>query len=482
MTISKREILKGLPVIMAMVGAMMITVAIAADRLGLGGKPGFGLKQALLALAGFVVLLVGAALRTETGQVWVQRLEFKKLSQYYKASALMLLNTCVLFLLLNVGLYIVFQIKDHFFDIEESNPVSRKYSNSSLKEVYPLLSEEEIDDLLTETWSRPYVYEPFTQIKERPYSGDYVNVDENGFRVTKNQGPWPPDSDNFNIFLFGGSTVFGYGVPDDQTVASYLQEVLSNRLECTVRVYNFGRGFYYSSQERILLEKLLVSGFVPDMAIFVDGINEFYTVNDEPHFTNRLEQFFDSGQSAICMEQTNLESKLLKKLPMTRAARSLKNRVGKILTGNSGTTLADKQEEVSFDEGIYNDEYIITSVVDRYLENKRLVEAMAAAYSIQPVFVWQPAPTYKYDLNYHLFTKGGFNSHSYSRYGYQYMAEFVKEKPLGDNFLWCADMQEQLQEPLYVDKVHYSAKMSNMLAVNVANLLLERNLLVTEAR
>lgn len=57
------------------------------------------------------------------------------------------------------------------------------------------------------------------------------------------------------------------------------------------------------------------------------------------------------------------------------------------------------------------------------------------------------------------------------------MEELIKKKPLGDNFLWCADMQERLQEPLYVDRVHYSAKMSEMLAAAIANFLLERNIL-----
>jgi hypothetical protein len=38
-------------------------------------------------------------------------------------------------------------------------------------------------------------------------------------------------------------------------------------------------------------------------------------------------------------------------------------------------------------------------------------------------------------------------------------------------------MQENLKEPLYVDQVHYSAKLSKMLAAAVANLLLERNIL-----
>ena len=129
--------------------------------------------------------------------------------------------------------------------------------------------------LLKETWSRPFMYEPFTQFKERPYRGNYVNIDNNGFRYTKNQGPWPPQSQNINIFLFGGSTTFGYGVSDNQTIASYLQQYLNEKLGRNVRVYNFGRGFYYLSQERVLYEQLLTSGFVPDIAIFIDGLNDF---------------------------------------------------------------------------------------------------------------------------------------------------------------------------------------------------------------
>ncbi len=393
--------------------------------------------------------------------------KLQKFSQAYKELALILLNTFVFVTILNIGLWGVFKIKESFSF--PSNPVSRKYGNPKLKKVYPDLSEEAMKKLLNETWSRPYIYEAFTQFKERPYSGTYVNVNLNGFRITKNQGPWPPNRDNFNIFIFGGSTTFGYGVKDDQTVASYLQEFLSNKLGRDVRVYNFGRGHYYSTQERILLERLLVSGFIPDMAVFVDGLNDFYYHSDQPLYTSRFQSFVNAQQ-----KKESLELSLLKKLPMTTLASSLKDRVSKNST--------KKREENGFDENIYNDESLIDNVVNRYLNNKKLIEAVTAAYDVSPIFVWQPAPTYKYNLNYHLFAEGGFGRHSYSKYGYRYIAKLIQEKPLGDNFLWCADIQEQLREPLYVDKVHYSAKMSEILAINIANLLLERNLLMKDQK
>jgi len=53
------------------------------------------------------------------------------------------------------------------------------------------------------------------------------------------------------------------------------------------------------------------------------------------------------------------------------------------------------------------------------------------------------------------------------------MEKLRREKPLGNNFLWTADLQEHLHEPLYVDGVHYSAKMSEKLAFSIGKFLLE---------
>jgi len=112
--------------------------------------------------------------------------------------------------------------------------------------------------------------------KESPITGKYINVNENGFRLIQNQASWPPNNSNINIFIFGGSTTFGYGVSDEQTVPSYLQNYLRQHIiHKKVCVYNFGRGHYYSSQELVLFEKLLWLGIIPEVVIFIDGLNDF---------------------------------------------------------------------------------------------------------------------------------------------------------------------------------------------------------------
>ena len=398
-----------------------------------------------------------------------------KISRTYNAIAIMFFNICIFILFINICLFVIFEIKDNFFYTPKINPVAEKYDNPSLQQVYPQLNGEAISSLLDETWSRPYVYETFTLFKESPFKGHYVNVDKEGFRITKNQGPWPLDLKNLNIFLFGGSTTFGYGLPDDQTIASYLQEFMVNKLNQTVCVYNFGRGSYYSQQERVLFEKLLISGFIPDLTIFIDGFNDFYLNDNRPAFSDRFEHFFIERKQG----KAPTDFKLIDRLPMIRIAKYIKHKLqasqdkpDNIDMANSAMNYNDNKKAA--DQNINKSD--ITKVIKRYIENKKIIEAIAKAYAVKTVFVWQPVSSYKYDLSYHLFASTNLLD-KYLQYGYRNMEEIVKNKSLGENFLWIADMQENLHKPLYIDKVHYSAEMSEMVAVNIGNLLLEHNLL-----
>lgn len=366
----------------------------------------------------------------------------RRFSSRYVSGALVLLNTLVIFLVLNAAAYLVLSLYEY---LSESNPVSEKYGEDRLKTVYPHLNGDEIRELLQETWSRSYVYEPFTQFRERAYQGEYVNVDINGYRISKDQAAWPPPAGEFNIFLFGGSTTFGYGVEDSQTIASHLQDSMRSSLDRKVNVYNFGRGFYYSTQERILFEVLLSSGYVPDMTVFIDGLNDFYHYDGIPLYTERLGRYVSGEIRRIT---------LFSKLPVTRLFVALlgdDNEGAGAASGQSGNVR-------------YDDPSVLGGVVMRYFENKKIIEAVAAAYDVKPVFVWQPAPTFNYDTSYHLFAGTDFALHTYSRYGYALIKAYTKEHPQGADFLWAADLQQDIKRPLYVDQVHYTGEFSSQLA------------------
>lgn len=378
----------------------------------------------------------------------------QRFAGYYTSAALLVLNTCVALIALNFVLYILFTIRDKGRDSAYVSP--QKYGDTSLLHVYPDLDLPAIHRLLNETWSRRPVFDAYTHFKEAPFKGKFVNVSTAGFRFSKNQGAWPPPADSYNIFVFGGSTTFSYGLPDNETVASYLQESLAIRIPRHVNVYNFGIGGYQSTQERILFQELLVRGIGPDMAIFVDGLNDFQ-YRDGPIYVEGLQRVFQLSNSASWIDDLSLSSA---HWPMTRLARGVRGWL------NNVPRRGDTEQKDSID-----------SVAHRYICNRKQIQAIAGAFGVQSVFVWQPISYYKYDRRYHIVHSKDASRNFYAEAGYERMRQIVGSADEGPTFLWCADIQEGLTEPLYVDDVHYTAAMSHRLAEHIAGLLAERHLL-----
>jgi lysophospholipase L1-like esterase len=329
-----------------------------------------------------------------------------------------------------------------------------------LPAVYPDFTPQEKQVLAAETWLRPQVFEDYVLFKERPFHGKYVNVSSFAFREVRNQGPWPPDAGNLNVFAFGGSTMFGWSLPDWQTIPSCLQEEFSAHSKKRVCVYNFGACGYYSAQERILLERLLGKGLKPDIAIFLDGLNDLSLPND-----NETPGFQEWVDTAFASSRRMTVSYLLWITPMARVARDVRVR----LMGQTDSTVFATQEEISL-------------MIERYRRSKVLAEAACHAFGISSVFVWQPVPCYEYstalDPFFHEQTRRDYQNHSA---GYARMDQTAKTGALGRNFLWCADLQREERECLYVDDSHYTAKFSRKIAAAITRMCLERGLMKSES-
>ena len=81
---------------------------------------------------------------------------------------------------------------------------------------------------------------PFLGHTETDRNGKFVNFSEDeGRKVNR------PNNCSSNIYLYGGSTTFGYNVKDSDTIGEFLQNEIGNDF-C---VYNHGRSYYYSKQE-----------------------------------------------------------------------------------------------------------------------------------------------------------------------------------------------------------------------------------------
>ena len=374
-----------------------------------------------------------------------------RLKRWYVVLAVGFLNAVLLLLLINLGLYVVLGFRHRPVSDPALN-FTQHFNLDKLQAAYPGWREEDVNALLQETprEDHEFEYEPWTGFRERPFRGRFVNIDPAGFRVSKDQAPWPPRAGQTNVFVFGGSTAFGWYLPDNETIPSYLQPCGAQQ---HVAVYNFARPAYFSSQELALFQQLLRSGHVPRVAVFIDGLNEFILSDGVPKFTTDLRQFMDG----------KVESNPLSNLPMVRAAHWLRDRL-------SPKSSAAAQAEPAPN---YADPAVLNAVVERWLANKKMIASLAAAYGVRPIFVWQPMPLYKYDLRYHFFlhNEKAFGGFVRAEYGYPLMAEQQAQGKLGSDVLWLADIQENKRENLYVDSVHYTAAFSKEIAGRICGFM-----------
>lgn len=375
-------------------------------------------------------------------------------ARIYTGFALLCLNSAAMFVGLNVVILGGLAIWDRL--TAAPNVVAAKYGEEPLLRVYPGKTREQISDLLNETWLRRQRFEPYTMFKEAPFHGQYVKVHSAGFRHSSEQRPWPPPESAFVVFLFGGSTTFGYGVADHETIGSFLQAGLQDIIGREVHLYNFGTGAYQSTQERIAFGELLIDGHRPDLAIFIDGLNEFgfpHVPRDTDYFRRLLDGDWRSRARWMFSE-------VIGAMPMITLAARLQESPASDGSGSSGVDTA-----------------LVESVIARYVANVHQTNAAAEAHSVDTIFVWQPSPFYNYDRAHHPFFNAARNP--LDQKGYEIAAARLPVEVPGKNFFWLADMQQHLREPLYVDNVHYTTAMSERVANAVLAMALERGLMPT---
>ena len=388
---------------------------------------------------------------------------WSRLRSGYATTAVIWLNFTVLFLLANLAAFVVLsrKVEGNMFQWFTKPP---EFIREALAITYPDLSEDERAEL----WLDSAIgFEPdsLVQYREKPVDRRYVKIDENGFRVGADQGPWPPVDEAFNVFLFGGSTAFGYGVPDDQTISSHLQAMLREELADApgvdgreLRVYNFGRGGFNTTMERLLFDKITLTSSAPDLAIFLDGVNDFAYALDPAVLTQALTWRREEEQREPVVSAVRL-------LPLTQLFK----------VGPNSVDLVDAAKRRSAVPADLSERETLDLAVRRYFDNKEIIEKTAAAHGVDVLFVLQPTPTYKYDRSYHTFKGKSFGGHERSGKGYPLMLEYVEANPQGDEFLWCADIQDGVHELLYVDKMHYSPGMSHRVARCIADGLVARS-------
>ena len=373
----------------------------------------------------------------------------------YSAAAHALLGSLIVFALLNAALYLFPAFRA---DTAVDTPIAF-FGADRLLPAYPGWTRDDLIQLHEES-RVVFDYQPIVQFRVRPLTGRFVNAVPQGFRVNAHQAPWPPSPEAYNVFVFGGSTTFGWLLADGETIVSQLQDRVAG-LGCRrqVAVYNFGQPSYISTQEALFFQSLVMAGTAPDVAVFIDGFNDFF-FGGEMSFTQVLRGM---------MDDSDLHHRLgpLTRLPAYQFARRAR---GRLLYRPPVMAPAAEQQ-------------LHQRVIAQWLRNKQLIEEIGRGHAVKTAFVWQPVPVFEYDLSQHFLYRetplpaGVPPPNADVGRGYGLMATHRQELEAQGNFLWLADMQAGVRENLYVDRLHYNAVASAGIAGRILDFLKSASLL-----
>ena len=366
-------------------------------------------------------------------------LKIPKVGRLYSILAINLVNIAALFFVLNMMAFTAIKVRDTFFPVGSSN---------DLQVVYPDMEPSDIPLLLEETWDRPWQYEPWVGFKERPRSGKFVNISSEGFRHSHIKN-LRLDSTGINIYVFGGSTTFGYGVDDASTIPSHLQKHLSNlHPNNKINIFNFGRGYYYSDQEFALLLQLIRNNHIPTIAIFIDGLNEG---QKEPYYTKEMSSMFkaynDDQYEFFILLKFFLKSQI-KNSSLMRVVKKL-------------TSYAIDQPQPPKKEFLPP-----IDMLKNYQGNKELIENLAEKFNFLTYFFIQPVPGYRNEFANHMFLTNSGPA-NWSQHGTSKIQLLETTTDNLTSFNLAPLLENYGQQP-FVDNVHYTSSVCNLIAENIA--------------
>ncbi len=228
-----------------------------------------------------------------------------------------------------------------------------------------------------------YQFNPWTTFMESPFDGEKVHVDPTEpFPTRRTVPPVENGMEELRLWLFGGSTVFGWGVGDENTLASHmqiaLQELVPNR---KVVVVNHGHSYYFSSMEVALYVALLRENDPPDVVVFFDGINDLFSGLKEmevPHFTARAERGWDEQRQPLYYGHEEPWFDVNATFPPLRLARYLK----------LIEAAENPEDSVPFSEKDASG--LVLSTIERMRKNRQMATAVSLEYNVRPFFFLQP--------------------------------------------------------------------------------------------
>jgi len=303
------------------------------------------------------------------------------------------------------------------------------------------------------------VYAPFTESRTAPHAGAEPQVGAWGVRGN-GAAPADPARPGPKVFVFGGSTTLGVGAGDAETIPAAVERALAAAGRNDVAVLNLAAADFYSTPERIALDRLLTAGIVPDVAVFVDGLADFYAcwVPDRAGASDRLEAAGRPPRPAPLRDA-------LRESNLGQLARHLAGDK-RVMIGEWGRFCAGDAD--------------LDAVIHRLDTNRRIIAATAQSLGFKAVFVQQPVPVYGYDNRKRPVpvSEEMLGYHVNAAQGYPRLIQARAEGRLWEKGLvWLVDFEPESGVNAYVDPVHYSPRFNQAIGERIARALLDGGVL-----
>jgi len=299
------------------------------------------------------------------------------------------------------------------------------------------------------------VYVPFRVWSVTDWHGKYVNNDEGKtgiWRRTINPAPDKCKTSTVHLWTFGGSTMYGTGVPDWATLPSYLSRDLNTASSACVEVSNFGVEGYLTNQELILLMEQLKAGGHPDIVIFYDGLNDAGAAGPssgppKPHF------YIDTIKPRV-------EGSLRGRLDFIRETYTFQ--VAKAMQGffsrhSSRSVLNELHTKA-------------VATLDNYEANLRVAKALARAYNFRIYCFWQPSLYYGHKplVPFEEQLPEIANRDPWALITTAVYQEAENRAATTGGFVFLAGLFDSVKEPIYIDQGHLGPRGNELAAQAVA--------------
>jgi hypothetical protein len=334
----------------ASAGVLMIASGLLADRVGLSAGGAVSRNQVLVMAVG-LVLFAGGVLGRRFPGAW-------------RGVAMLFLNCVFAILVLEVASIAVIKI----WGPDELDVTVRKTLNARL--------------LQNQVTTVDGEYYPFLVFRACPDPDGPETTDSDGNRITPGASTAP---DAFEVWLFGGSAMWGCNVPDSATIPAILQDTLRMLVDGPVRVRNLSQVSWVSTQELIQLVLMLRNHPAPDVVVFYDGFNEVSTA----YQTGIAGTHYNYEEIATRVEGGDILE--MDREPFLQLARRSNTWLLLWLLGvGRGGWIEPESIDCYARMGIPA-ESLARGVVDVYLGNLGIASSLGAQYGFSTIFFWQPS-------------------------------------------------------------------------------------------